>query len=272
MRILLIEHDPNSAGWLGPRLEAQGFRITIASDAERAIRDGATDAAAAIVIELGNEAADGRRVTTALRSAGVTLPLVIVCTRSDWRETIASLDAGADDFVIMPTRSEEIAARLRATIRRSKGLSGDRICSGDFEMDLNARCAWFRGQCLELTRNEFLVLRLLLLNPGKVVSHEEIRAEISPGAQMITLNAIEVQIARLRKKIGPGPIRTVRGLGYRYAPDNASSGAPPREICLARTGEPTVTGSDVLIREPLRAPETTGEPAPFSARHDGPVR
>jgi len=231
LRLLLIETDPTTAGWLGPRLESQGFRPQLARSTDQLLRERLADTAAAIVIELGNEAPEGRRLTTILRSAGVNLPLVIVSARSDWRETVASLDAGADDFVVMPARSEEIAARLRVAIRRSNGQAGDRVRTGDFELDLNARCAWFKGRCLELTRNEFVVLRLLLLNPGTVIGHEQIRAAISPGARTITLNAIEVQIARLRKKVGRESIRTVRGLGYRYVEAPVSSDDCEAEPC-----------------------------------------
>ena len=266
MRLLLIEHDTETAGWLAPRLDSLGFRTATVCDAQGALRDSLRESAAAVLIAIGNDSVGPCNSTTALRSAGLTVPVVIVSTRSDWRETVASLDAGADDFIVMPARSEEIAARLRAVIRRSRGLDCDRLRSGEFELDLNARCAWLRGQCLDLTRNEFIVLRLLLLNSGKVVSHDTLRAELSPRNNRISLNAIEVQIARLRKKIGTRPIRTVRSFGYRYVEEPSGAGDAMLESCMAggRTiAESPVTGEGAA----WQAADSTliGQPQPDCA-------
>lgn len=215
MRLLLIECDGQSSGWLGPRLAEGGFDVHKAASPMEALSRGLAERSAAILVETGERGPEGGPLVEQLRLAGLCQPIVLLSARANWREKVACLDAGADDYIVKPTRSEEVCARLRATIRRAKGSSTDRWRIGDFELDLNARCAWHLGKCLDLTRNEFRLLRFFLLNPDRVIDPVEIRSELYAQSGAVTSNAIEVQIARMRKKVGRSVIRTVRGLGYR---------------------------------------------------------
>ena len=235
MRLLLVECDEGASSWLAPRLGGAGFRLDITCRLDRAIESGQAKDAAAILVEMGEKCPDGRIIAEMVRNAGIAGPLVLLSGRSDWRETVASLDAGADDYITKPVRSEEVTSRLRVAIRRSKGNTRDQGQFGRFKLDPNARCAWLDGRCLDLTRNEYRLLRLFLLQQGALVSAEEIRSELNAGKQDVSHNAIEVQIARLRKKLGADMIRTVRNMGYRIdqaAPEGLES-ATCMEPCLS---------------------------------------
>ncbi len=217
MKLLLIDEDQASSRWLAERLESLGFVPRTSSSLELALREKLFGHVRAILAGVGSSETEGRVFTRRVRQAGFEQPLMILSARDDWRDSIACLDAGADDYLAKPVRSEEVASRLRAIIRRGSGSSTDRIALDDLELDLKARCAWLAGECLDLTRNEFRLLSLFVLEPESVMTHRDIYLRLCPEGSEISQNAIEVQIARLRRKVGKGRIRTVRGVGYRFA-------------------------------------------------------
>jgi two-component system OmpR family response regulator len=214
VRLTLIEADADGAGWLAPRLSGDGFRVARVplSQQFQALAGEAPDAA---LLDMGSTRLAASAIVRGLRDRGLDRPLLVVSGSGDWRDRVASLDAGADDFLVKPVRAEEVAARLRAVIRRAVGHCCERIRAGDVELDLRARAAWLEGEALDLTRDEFRLLRLLALNPGGIHSNDDIRDALYPQGEARSGNAVEVRIARLRRKIGRGRIRTVRGLGYR---------------------------------------------------------
>ena len=236
MQVLLIEMDPASSGWLGERLPQAGFATRLANSPGQALLDDFAQGVAAIIVDIGQGEPKAFAVTEFLRKAGLCQPLVILAAHGDWRDKVDCLDAGADEYLLKPVRTEEIAARLRTIIRRCAGNPTDRIMVGDIELDLKAKCAWRAGECLDLTRNEFRLLCLFLLRPDHVMSHEEIRAQLYTGKGKCSLNAIEVQISRLRRKVGQDRIRSVRGIGYRYVIGDITSHLdawPQRGPCKA---------------------------------------
>lgn len=237
MRLLLIECDEGASGWLAPRLGGAGFRLDVTCRLDQAIESGQARDAAAILVEMGENCPEGRIVAEMVRGAGIDGPLVLLSGRSDWRETVASLDAGADDYIIKPVRSEEVTSRLRVAIRRSNGSTSDQGQFGRFKLDPRARCAWLDGRCLDLTRNEYRLLQLFLLNQGALVSADEIRSALNTGRLDVSQNAIEVQIARLRKKVGAGMIRTIRNMGYRIDQTIMEGFEPSQRIepCLSQS-------------------------------------
>ncbi len=235
MQLLLIEDERNSADWLAERLAGSGFVITRASSKAEALETGAVTGAAAIVIDLGPSGMAGRNAVQRIRDDGLDQPLLILSPQSNWREKVECLNAGADDFMVKPVRAEEVTARLRAVIRRFAGCSTDRMKSGDAELDLKARRAWLAGEPLDLTRNEFRLLRLFVMRPEHFLSSEELFEQLYARKQERGVNTVEVQIARLRRKIGKDRIQTLRGVGYRLVPEAVgevrvecdSSGATP---------------------------------------------
>lgn len=232
MNLLIIDHGGAGTDLLAQRLHAAGFRPHIVPSASAAIASRLRDSAVALLVDQGIEAPPAPSLIAPLRRGGLHQPLLVLSARDDWRERVASFDAGADDFLVKPVHSEEVNARLRAVIRRAIGASTDRIVSGDLDVDLKRQCAWRAGHCLDLTRNEFRLLRLLLLAPEGLVSKEEIAAAVWPDEAGRRDNAIEVLVGRLRAKLGADRVRTVRGLGYGLT-GHEEPGAPQRRSeCL----------------------------------------
>lgn len=215
MIVLLIEADPLSGTRLAESMGRTGFIARRASSVQHAQREGWLEEAAVILFDAGLTEGQAGPTVRSLRSAGTDQPLIVLSACGDWREKVDCLDAGADDYLQKPVRSEEIAARFRVIIRRCAGSSTDRVVSGDLVLDLKARCAWREGKCLDLTRSEFRLLRLFMLTPERIVTGREIWHELHPAGVEYSANAIEVQVARLRQKIGRERIRTIRGAGYR---------------------------------------------------------
>lgn len=216
MRLLLIDPGSGHAVWLGGKLAELGFQPRMARSSQQVVRQGLADHVDVVVVDLGSSSPSAATFVQPLRSAGIAKPILLLSDQGDWRERVAAFDAGADDYVLKPVRTEEIAARLRALIRRSGGNATDRIVFGDIELDIKQRCAWRSGQCLDLTRNEFRLLRLFMFAPDRTISHDEIQQGLQPGHAECSRNATEVQIARLRRKVGHDRIRTLRNLGYRF--------------------------------------------------------
>jgi DNA-binding response OmpR family regulator len=188
---------------------------------EFACRNRLAAHAEAIIVDMSECGRAAAQVVRRLRQARIDRPLIVLSPPCDWRERIDNLEAGADDHITMPFRSEEIVARLHAVIRRRAGSATDRMAAGNLELDLRTSSAWLDGECLNLTRNEFRLLRLFLLRADHTMSQQEIWSHLNEDASTCSTNAVEVQIARLRRKVGRTRIRTLRGTGYRYVAEDA---------------------------------------------------
>ena len=232
MQILILEIGSGSAGWLSHKLARAGFAVQVSDDFEAALTANLPQAADAIIIEAGSEAPASIPVVSRLRSLRIEQPIMVLTSRSSWREAVDSLESGADDFVVKPARSEEIVARLRVAIRRTHGLPTSQVEIGRFTIDLNSQAIWLDGQRLDLTRYEFRLLELMLMKPENVHSADQIRGTLSYHEPAVSPNAIEVRIARLRKKLGPDAIKTIRGVGYRINGDQCRAD-PSKELAQA---------------------------------------
>ncbi len=227
MQLLVIDHDNASYDWLAQRLQSAGFVVNRARSPGEALNSPSRCGAIALILDLGTASADdGNRAIKGLRTKGLDQPLLVLSATEDWRAKIELLDAGADDVLPKPARTEEIAARLRAIIRRGTGRASSRFDIGPISLDIQRRCAWLNGRCLELSRLEYRLLQLFALYPDRTMSHAEIRHHLGPDGERTNNNATEVLIARLRQKIGKNYIRTVRGLGYRFELDCETESVP----------------------------------------------
>lgn len=226
MRVLLIDPGIDASTWLVSKLANLGFEFQTAVSSLQIVRQKLAEHADAVLIDLGGAEPSGARLVHSLRSAGIAKPIMLLAEQGDWRERVAAFDAGADDYVLKPIRTEEVAARLRAMIRRSGGNASDRIVFGDIELDIKLRGAWLSGQCLDLTRNEFRLLRLFMTAPDRTITHCEIQHSLQSGLKGNSRNAAEVQIARLRRKIGHDRIHTLRNLGYRFVGEGGGEDRP----------------------------------------------
>jgi two-component system OmpR family response regulator/two-component system response regulator QseB len=214
MRILLAEDDPLLGDGLRAGLRQLGWQVDWVRDgeaAERELRGGAYDAA---VLDLGLPRRDGLDVLAALRRSEVTLPVLVLTARDAVPDRIRGLDSGADDYVVKPVDLEELAARLRALLRRAHGQPLERLSAEDVVLDPAARTVTRGGEPVALSMREFDLLHALMLNAGRVLSREQLEQSLYSWGQEVESNAVEVHIHHLRRKLGTALIQTVRGVGY----------------------------------------------------------
>jgi DNA-binding response OmpR family regulator len=217
MRILLAEDDPLLGDGLRAGLRQLGFVVDWVRDgvaAERELTDGGHEAA---VLDLGLPMKDGMDVLAAVRARGVRIPVLVLTARDAVPERIRGLDSGADDYVVKPVDLHELAARLRALVRRSHGQSDEQLGAQGVVLDAAKRQVSLDGQAVTLSSREFDVLHALMLADGRVLSREQLEQRIYGWGQEVESNAIEVHIHHLRRKLKPELIQTVRGVGYALA-------------------------------------------------------
>ena len=215
MRILVVEDEPTLAAQLATTLQAAGYAVDTAANGRDAGYMGEVETFDAVVLDLGLPMVDGLTVLKRWRALGRTMPVLILTARGDWHEKVAGIDAGADDYLTKPFHMEELLARIRALIRRAAGQASAEIACGPLVLDTRSGRVSVDGQALSLTSHEFRVLAYLIHHAGEIVSRTELTEHIYAQDYDRDSNTIEVFVARLRKKLPPGLIETVRGLGYR---------------------------------------------------------
>ena len=218
MRILLVEDDPDLSRQLKLALGDADYAVDHAPDGEEAHFLGDTEPYDAIVLDLGLPKIDGVSVLERWRKEGVATPVLILTARGAWSEKVAGFDAGADDYLTKPFHTEELLARLRALLRRAAGHASPALICGALRLDPRAARASVNGEPLRLTSLEYRLLHYLMMHQGRVISRTELVEHLYDQDFDRDSNTIEVFVGRLRKKIGPDRIETVRGLGYRLAP------------------------------------------------------
>lgn len=217
MRLLIVEDNARLAGLLAEALARHGFAADVAptlADADEALAAAEFDA---IVLDLGLPDGDG--LTWLTRRRGSPLPPVLALTaRGALEERIAGLDAGVDDYLTKPFAAEEVAARLRALLRRPGRRAAPVLEAGPIRFDTAARRAAIDGTALDLSRREADLLELLIRRAGAVVSKDAIEAALYAFDDDVTPNAVEATVSRLRRKLddagAPALLHTVRGVGY----------------------------------------------------------
>ena len=214
MRILLAEDDTLLGDGLRAGLRQLGFQVDWVRDGEAAERELRAEPYAAAVLDLGLPRKDGMAVLAAVRQAGVTLPVLVLTARDALPDRIRGLDGGADDYVIKPVDLHELAARLRALVRRAHGQPQDQLVAQDVVLDPAGRVVTQAGAPVPLSAREFDLLHALMLNAGRVLSREQLEQHLYSWGQEVDSNTVEVHIHHLRRKLGPALIQTVRGVGY----------------------------------------------------------
>ncbi|UKJ74917.1 response regulator transcription factor [Azospirillum brasilense] len=215
MRLLVVEDDPALAQQLAERLEGEGYAVDHAADGEEGQFLGETEPYDAIVLDLGLPRVDGLTVLRSWRAQGMTAPVIILTARGAWTEKVQGIDAGADDYLAKPFSMEELLARIRALIRRSKGHASAEIACGGVVLDTRSGRVTLDGRPVDLTGHEFRVLDYLMHRKGQLVSRTELTEHIYAQDFDRDSNTIEVFVGRLRRKLGADLIKTVRGLGYK---------------------------------------------------------
>ena len=221
MRILVVEDNTDVARQIKETLEEEFFVVDIADDGESGWFMGDTEPYDAAVLDLGLPKLDGLSVLQRWRQSGNQVPVLILTSRDTWREKVAGLRAGADDYLAKPFELEELLARLEALLRRSTGHASPILKSGPVELDSASARVTMNGAHVNLTAQEYRALQYLMQNEGKVVSKAELSEHIYEQVVERDSNVIEVLINHLRNKLDPALIKTRRGLGYQLlVPDD----------------------------------------------------
>ncbi len=215
--LLVVEDEDRISALLAKGLTAQGYAVSVA----RTARDGLAQAQGRhvdlVVLDLGLPDEDGMWLLKRLRSAGLTMPVIILTARSSVADTVAGLDSGADDYMAKPVRFDELLARIRLRLHRpgSVGLDDSALVAGDLTLDLKTRRARVGGHDVDLSAREFALAETLMRSHDQVLSREQLLTRVwgydyDPGS-----NVVDVYIGYLRRKLGTDRIETLRGMGYR---------------------------------------------------------
>ena len=214
MRLLLAEDDAMVGAALQKGLQQEGHSVDWVRDgvaADTALRTGSHDL---LVLDLGLPRRDGLSVLSELRARPVPLPVIIITARDRVDDRVRGLDLGADDYLVKPFDLDELAARIRAVARRSAGLARPLLAHGRVTLDPASHEVRLDDSAIVLSGREFALLHALMERPTAVLSRAQLEERLYGWGEEVASNAVEVHIHHLRRKLGEGFIRTVRGLGY----------------------------------------------------------
>ena len=214
MHILIVEDDLMLGEGLQVGLRQAGFQPEWVKDGETAWHTLQHDAFSAVVLDLGLPKMDGLDVLKRARASEQKLPVLVLTARDTAQDVIAGLDSGADDYMIKPCDLGELAARLRALIRRASGTAAPVMQIGALSLDPASRQIKYESREIELSPREFDLLHELMLNVGKVLTRAQLESKIYPWGEEVESNALEVHVHHIRRKINADIIKTVRGVGY----------------------------------------------------------
>ena len=219
MHILVVDDDPAVRVAIASALQLEGYDVTQAGDGDSALQSMASSPPDAMVLDVMMSGRDGLSVCRLLRAAGDRTPIIVLTARGEVSDRVAGLDAGADDYLPKPFDLGELAARLRALLRRTQPDQPPVSSFADLSFDTSTRTASRGSRQVELSRTESAMLELFLLNPGQVLTREVISDRVWDTDFGPASNSIAVYISYLRAKLEAGGeprlIHTVRGLGYR---------------------------------------------------------
>jgi len=218
-RILVVDDEPQILRALRMSLRGAGYEVETAETAEQALTAAAVRAPDAVILDLVLPDGRGTDVCRELRT-WTSIPVIVLSVVGDESEKVAALDAGADDYVTKPFGVDELLARLRAALRRAEPSAEPLREIGELRVDLEAREVTFAGDPVQLTPHEFGLLRLLVRNQGKLLTHKAILQEVWGQAYAGESHYLHVYVSQLRRKLEPDPARpryilTEPGVGYR---------------------------------------------------------
>jgi two-component system, OmpR family, response regulator QseB len=214
MRVLIVEDDPLLGDALVAGLKQRGFEPDWVQDGHEAQTVMRVEPFAAVILDLGLPGLTGLELLRSERARGNKVPVLILTARDAIQDRIRGLDGGADDYVVKPMDLDELAARLRALVRRSKGEPAPLLRMGAVALDPAARTVTRDGQAIELQPREFSLLQELMLNAGRVLSREQLEERMYRWGEEVESNAVEVHVHHLRRKLGADIVKTIRGVGY----------------------------------------------------------
>jgi two-component system, OmpR family, response regulator len=218
MRLLLVEDDSMIGEAIRAGLKRDGFAVDWVRDAASAAAALHTEPFELLLLDLGLPGGDGLTLLGRLRGRGSSLPVLVITARDAVADRVAGLDAGADDYLVKPFDLDELAARIRALLRRKSGRTGPHLEHLGVVLDPATHRVTRNGADVALSPREFALLQLLLERPGAILSRGQLEERLYGWGEEIESNAVEVHIHGLRRKLGAQFILTVRGVGYRVRP------------------------------------------------------
>jgi len=217
-RILVVEDEQRIAAFVAKGLRAEGHVTTVVADGRAGLEHAASGEHDLVVLDIGLPGLDGFGVLEQLRAQGHTVPVIVLTARDSVTDTVAALESGADDYMPKPFRFAELLARVRLRLKSAAPghTPTDRLTAGGITLDLRTRRADVGGRSVDLSAREFTLAEIFMLNPGQVLSREQLLDHVwgmdfDPGS-----NVVDVYVGYLRRKFGAAAITTVRGMGYRF--------------------------------------------------------
>ena len=224
MRILLVEDDDLLAAGIRDTLERALYAVEWVPDGAQALAALKSNTFDLVVLDLGLPKVDGVEVLRQVRGEGGTVPVIVLSARDTAPDRVLGLDAGADDYLVKPFDVDELLARVRAQQRRQRGAAVNVIEHGPLRLDPAALTVTCEGQPVALQRREFMLLQKLLQSAGQVLSRAQLEDSLYGWDSGVESNSVDVHIHKLRRKLYPEVVRTVRGVGY--IADPPPPGAP----------------------------------------------
>lgn len=217
MRLLLVEDHVPLADELLATLNQQGYAVDWLADGRDAAYQGATEPYDLIILDLGLPGKPGLEVLREWRAGGLVTPVLILTARSSWAERIEGLQTGADDYLSKPFHPQELLLRIQGLLRRAHGLANQpQLQAAGLQLDESRQCVTRGAEVIELTAAEFRLLRYFMLHPQQLLSKSHLAEHMYDGETERDSNVLEVQVNRLRSKLGREVIETKRGQGYRF--------------------------------------------------------
>ena len=216
MRILVVEDDPMIGKTLVTALQQDGYTVDWVKDGQagKIALDTAAGAYSLVLLDLGLPRKSGLDLLREVRRAGNKVRVLIVTARDAVADRVAGLDAGADDYLVKPFSLDELAARMRALLRRDVAREDNVLRNGELALDPVAHTLTRGGALIDVSAREFALLAALLERPGTALSKAQLEERLYGWGEEVESNAVEVHVHNLRKKLGADAIRTIRGVGY----------------------------------------------------------
>jgi DNA-binding response OmpR family regulator len=222
MQILLVEDDQPLARGLQKALGQQGYVVNHVGSGEAALHVIKFDTPDIVILDIGLPDIDGITVLKKVRKKNKELPILMLTARDGVDDKVAGLDGGADDYIVKPFDMTELLARLRVLERRIASVKSNEICIGNISIDTVAQQVTVDGKEVELARREYMLLKSLMENSGRVQTRSALETRLYSWGEEVSSNAVEVHIHRLRKKLGNEFIKTIRGVGYKINAEASS--------------------------------------------------
>lgn len=213
--ILIVEDEAEIASFLAKGLTADGYTTTAVNNGTSALAIMQQVHPDLVLLDIGLPDTDGFTVLQHMRSAGLTTPVIILTARSSVSDTVSGLQSGADDYMSKPFSFEELRARIQLRLKKESGTPITDLSHGDLRLDVRNRTAIVGDDVIELTAREYSLVETFLLNPGRVLSRDELLEAVWGENMDAGSNVVEVYMRYLRKKLGSERFVTVRGVGYR---------------------------------------------------------